>query len=194
MGTLPTVADLRARRLELTRVALHERLLAGELDDVRVIVETLAQEFEMADVAAAAVKLLHAASGDSDEREIPSALPAPQPPGSFARPRGPRGVVGGSRDASGARRPHRESSEALTRIFVGVGRQAGVAPRDLVGAITAEAGVPFGDIGAIDIADRFALVEVPERLADTIISALRATTIRGRKALVRRERADVARR
>jgi ATP-dependent RNA helicase DeaD len=185
MATLPTVADLRARRLELTRVSLHERLLAGDLDDVRVVVETLAQEFDLADVAAAAVKLLLAASREGDDREIP---PAHAP---VDRPRAPRAASGPG--AAGSRRPRRDSSEALTRIFVGVGRQAGIAARDLVGAITGEAGVPFGEIGAIDITDRFALVEVPERLADTIIAALRATTIRGRKALVRRERADVAR-
>ena len=31
IATVPTVADLRARRLELTRASLRERLLAGEL-------------------------------------------------------------------------------------------------------------------------------------------------------------------
>ena len=36
---MPTVADLRARRLELTRASLRERLLAGDFDDVRVVVE-----------------------------------------------------------------------------------------------------------------------------------------------------------
>jgi ATP-dependent RNA helicase DeaD len=52
VSTLPTVADLRARRLELTRAALRERLLEGELDDVRVVVESLAQEFDLVDIAA----------------------------------------------------------------------------------------------------------------------------------------------
>jgi hypothetical protein len=40
----------------------------------------------------------------------------------------------------------------------------------------------------VDMADRFALVEVPEALADTVIDALRATTIKGRRPHVRRER------
>ena len=71
MATLPTVADLRARRLDVTRAALREQMLAGDLDDVRVVVESLAQEFDIADIAAAAVKLAHAAQGDEDEREIP---------------------------------------------------------------------------------------------------------------------------
>ncbi len=41
---LPTVADLRARRLELTRAALRESLLGDDLDPFRVVVEPLADE------------------------------------------------------------------------------------------------------------------------------------------------------
>ncbi|MQA24586.1 MAG: hypothetical protein GEU94_03760, partial [Micromonosporaceae bacterium] len=44
------------------------------------------------------------------------------------------------------------------------------------------------DIGAIEIADRFSLVEVPEDAADEVIAALRRTTVKGKKATVRRER------
>jgi len=188
MGTVPTVADLRARRLELTRAKLHERLTAGDLDDVRVVVETLAQEFDLADVAAAAVKLLHAASGESDEREIPAVAAKPKFDERGGRERRPRAMAAERpQGTTRERRPRRESDEVLTRIFIGAGRQAGVGPGDLVGAITGEAGVASRDIGAIDIADRFALVEVPERLADDIIEALRKTTIRGRKATIRRE-------
>ena len=51
------MADLRARRLELTRASLRERLVQGDLDDVRVVVESLAEEFDILDVAAAAVQL-----------------------------------------------------------------------------------------------------------------------------------------
>ena len=78
VATVPTVADLRARRLEVTRASLREQLLAGDLDDVRVVVETLAQEFDIVDIAAAAVKLAHAAEAGADaEHEIPAAaLPA----------------------------------------------------------------------------------------------------------------------
>ena len=43
-------------------------------------------------------------------------------------------------------------------------------------------------VGAIEIADNFSLVEVPESLADEIIGALKATMIRGKKVNVRRER------
>jgi ATP-dependent RNA helicase DeaD len=76
----------------------------------------------------------------------------------------------------------------MTRVFVGAGRRSGVRPQDLVGAITGESNLIGREIGSIEIADRFALVEVPESAADSVITALRGTTIKGRKATVRRER------
>src|SRR5690349_22871922 len=83
---VPTVADLRARRLELTRSALREALVdaeaAGEdgdgnspLDRFRMVVQDLAGEFDLMDVAAAAVRVAHeATAGDveADETEIPT--------------------------------------------------------------------------------------------------------------------------
>ena len=73
-------------------------------------------------------------------------------------------------------------------LFIGAGRDAGVRPSDLFGAITNEAKLPPRAIGAIEIADRFSLVEVPGDSADAVIEALRRTTLRGRKVVVRRER------
>jgi ATP-dependent RNA helicase DeaD len=63
-----------------------------------------------------------------------------------------------------------------------------VRPADLVGAIANEAGLDAREIGAIDIADRFALVEVPGDAVDGVIDALRGATIRGKRVLVRRDR------
>ena len=169
---IPTVADLRARRLELTRAGLEESLLEdGDLDHFRVVVETLAENYDLMDVAAAAVKLAHEAGGvAADEEEIPDAAPPPKD-----RP---------TRPAKPGKRPDAN----MTRIFVGAGRVAGIRPKDLVGAITNEAGLQGRDIGGIEIGDRFALVEVPSDAADHVISALRGTTIKGKKATIRRER------
>ena len=55
-------------------------------------------------------------------------------------------------------------------------------------AITNEAGLQGGEIGAIQIADGFSLVEVPDAAADRVIQALRGATIRGQKVMIRRER------
>jgi ATP-dependent RNA helicase DeaD len=173
---IPTVADLRARRLEMTRAALREILLEDDLERFRVVVDTLTDEFDIVEVALAAVKFAHDAGGlPADEEEIPDAAPGPKTP---------------TRRAAGGResRPVRRPAEGMTRLFVGVGRAAGVRPQDLVGAIAGEAGLSGREIGAIEIADRFSLVEVPRGAATDVINALRRTTIKGRKAVVRHER------
>jgi ATP-dependent RNA helicase DeaD len=189
VATVPTVADLRAKRLDITRASLRERLLAGDLDHTRVVVASLAEEFDIVDIAAAAVHLAHAAGGgEGEDREIP-AVQAPPAGGASKRPLKPaRGRIGRDERGSDRESPGDDRGGNVARLFIGAGRRAGVRPGDLVGAITGEAGVESRTIGAIEIADGFSLVEVPEEMADEIIVALRATKIRGLRPTVRRDR------
>jgi ATP-dependent RNA helicase DeaD len=174
---IPTVADLHARRLELTRAALEESLIEDDFERFRVVVETLADEFDIVDVALAAVKLAHEAGGGAvDEEEIPEFVPRPE---REAR---------GRRDTGGRAGPNRPRNEGMARIFVGVGRRSGVRPQDLVGAIANESRLSGRQIGAIEIADRFSLVEVPDSAVNDVVSALRSTTIKGKRVTARRER------
>jgi ATP-dependent RNA helicase DeaD len=170
MATVPTVADLRARRLEVTRASIREHLVAGDLDNVRVVVESLAGEFDLVDVAAAAVKMAHQMSGgDSEEEEI--VAPAPS-----ADPKGPR------------RNSRPASSGDNVKLFIGAGRKAGIRPADLVGAITGEAGITSKSLGAIQIAENFSLIEVPEQIADDVVKAMKGASLRGQKVTIRRDR------
>src|SRR4051794_23378361 len=78
--TVPTVAELRTRRLDVTKASIRELILAGDLDDVRVVVDTLAQEFDIVAIASAAVKLAHQAqASDDSERDIPAVVPHERP-------------------------------------------------------------------------------------------------------------------
>jgi ATP-dependent RNA helicase DeaD len=177
---LPSVADLRTRRLELTRATLRESLLDDDLDAFRSVVEPLSEEFDLFEVALAAVKLAHETSGSPhDEEELPEVElhPADESDG-----RGRRKPAG--RD----QRRGRPAAQGTTRLFVGTGRSAGVRPQDLVGAITGESYLNGRDIGAIEIADRFSLVEVPESAADDVVAALKQASIKGKRTTVRRER------
>jgi ATP-dependent RNA helicase DeaD len=186
IAKVPTVADLRARQLELTRATLHETLLAGELDRFRVVVDALSDDFDIVEVALAAIKLAHAAQGGPDDDvEIPDV--SLRPDRDRDRDRGGRAGTGrpGGKDG---RRAARVPSEGMTRVYVGIGRSARVGPGDLVGAIANETSLKGRDIGGIEITDKFSLVEVPDRAVDEVIAALRATSIRGRKPPVRRER------
>src|SRR3954454_20536656 len=73
---LPTVTDLRARRLELTRSALENSLETKDVERYRVVLDSLTGEFDVENIALAAIRLLHeAAGGDADEKEIPAPLP-----------------------------------------------------------------------------------------------------------------------
>ncbi len=184
---LPTVADLRARRLELVRAALRERLLKDDdLDAFRAVVEPLGAEFDLFEVALAAVKLAHETSGSPHEEEE---LPEAELPSADDR-NGRRKADGRDQRQSAGRgqRRGRPATAGTTRLFVGTGRAAGLRPQDLVGAITGESYLSGKDIGAIEIADRFSLVEVPESAADDVVAALRQASIKGRKTTVRRER------
>ena len=175
---LPTVEDMRSRRLELTRTALRDSLLKDDLDAFRSVVEPLGEEFDLFEVALAAVKLAHETGGTpQEEEELPEVELAP------ADDRSGRRKAAG-RDA----RRVRGATQGTTRLFVGSGRSSGIRPQDLVGVITGKSNLSGRDIGAIEIADRFSLVEVPESAADDVVAALRQVSIKGRKATVRRER------
>ncbi len=185
-GKLPTIADLRARRLAAVRAALSESLLKDDdLDSFRAVVEPLGAEFDLFEVALAAVKLVHGMSGaPHEEEELPE---AELPPTGGRDDRGKASGRAQRRPAGGAQR-RRPATAGTTRLFVGTGRCAGVRPQDLVGAITGESYLSGRDIGAIEIADRFSLVEVPESAADDVVAALRQASIKGKRATVRRER------
>jgi len=186
---VPTVHDLRSRRLELTKTALEELLEGGDIDAYRTVVEALSNEHDVLDIAAAAVKLAdQSREGASDEEDIPK-VAVPVERIFTPRPSAP-GAPGGRHDAgTQAGGPKlRRKIEDVTKIYVGIGRNFGIRPADLVGAIAGEAKIDSREIGHIDIADKFSLVEVPGSAVDGIIAALRKATIRGKKVMVRRDR------
>jgi len=193
--SVPTLHDVRARRLEVTRAAVRAALDDDELDRYRALVDELAASADPRDVAAAALKLAQEArDGDPDEEDD---IPILAPPG---RPRaGDGGGTPGQRRTPGGRRegPGRAAGGderaapggEQARMYVGVGKLAGVRPADLVGALANEGRVDPRTIGAIQIADRFSLVELPAEALPRAIAALRHATIRGKPMRPRRDRA-----
>src|SRR5688572_3372977 len=154
IGKLPTEGDLRKRRLESAKETLRARIAAGGLDDMRELVESLAQEFDVIDVAAAAIAIVN---DGAEKAAVAAQEPEPIAEGSSGR---------------------------LTLLRISVGKEESIRPADLVGAIAGEAGVPSRVIGAIKIHDDYSLVEVPEELSGQIIAALQRTKIRGNKVTV----------
>jgi ATP-dependent RNA helicase DeaD len=180
IAQVPTVADLRARRLETLRASLGEAVAAGGFDEYRSVVQTLAQEHDLMNIALAAVKMAHYATGGAKEVDD-----------------GPLGAHDGgfdNRDAPRDRQPreaprasrHRGLDGPVARMYVGAGQSFGIRPQDLVGAITGEAGIKGDQIGAIEIADRFSIVELPEEAIEHVIAAISNCTLKGRKVVARR--------
>lgn len=193
--SVPSVTDVRAKRLEALRDSLYDVLNNDDLERFKVVVEELCEDHDPFDVAAAAIALTQSLQGnDDDETDIPAYSPFERP----RRDQSARGDRGGDRGERGGRQRRMRNSEpeeGMTRIFIGAGRDINIRPGDLVGAIANEANVPAKFIGAIDISERFSLVEVDSNQADKIVSAMQGVRIKGRPATVkfdgaREERSD----
>jgi ATP-dependent RNA helicase DeaD len=190
---IPTIADVRARRIEMLTAALRETLNENAYDRYRVAVQSLAEEFDALDIAAAAAKLAAEATlGDEAEesRDIPrerESIARPLSPGEGRGEGKTRGADKRAARDDGSRPPRRRTG-ATTRLVITLGEQRGVRPKDIVGAIANEAGIPGHSIGSIEIGDKFSVVEVPEAEADKVIRALSRTTIKGQRVSAKRER------
>jgi ATP-dependent RNA helicase DeaD len=154
-ASIPTAADISARRRELMKNAVLEALEAGNFDGQMAIIDELGEQYNLGEVAAAALQILWESwAGNPAEVEDEIAAQGEQP------------------------------EAGMTRLFLAMGRQDGLRPGDLVGAITNETGLPGKSVGAIDILDRTAFVEVPAENAREVIEALSKTKLRGRRVRV----------
>lgn len=66
----------------------------------------------------------------------------------------------------------------MVRFFLGVGREHKVLPKDIVGAIAGETGIPGKAIGAIRILDTYSFVEIPQEHASQVYEIMKDRTIR----------------
>jgi ATP-dependent RNA helicase DeaD len=169
LAPVPSAEQLEHQRLEKTKALVLEAV--GNSVGAELKAWIAGTGIDAAELGAAAVMLLHREHFGAAEIEGPE-IPAPRRSAPRARP--PRET--------------KPAPEGRVMLFVSLGTEAGVRAGDLVGAFANEAGLTSRDIGPIQLQHRFALVGVPEERADAVIKAMRQTTIRGRKAMVRRDR------
>ena len=67
----------------------------------------------------------------------------------------------------------------MVRLFLNIGRGQKIRPQDIVQAFTSEADIPGNVIGVINIYDRFTFVEVPEELAERVMSVMHRNKVKG---------------
>ncbi len=99
IAKVPTVADLRARQIELTVSTLRDTLASEDLEDYATVIDTLS-DYDVRDLALAAIKWAHLTSGAVvDEKEIPDASIR------LERDSNARGKFGRDRDAGRGDKP-----------------------------------------------------------------------------------------
>lgn len=138
-----------------------ETALEGEdIATYMLLLETLFERHDPAEVAAAAVALLRKRGVSPPARPTGTAVPQAQS------------------------RPPSQPTPAWVKLFVSLGKKDDAGPGDLLGAITGEADVQGDKVGRIDIKETFSIVEVDQEVADRVIEALNGTTVCGRSLRV----------
>lgn len=139
-GTLPTDASVLERQREQIVSKMQTILEQDRYQDYLPIVETLEKDYDVQDIAAAALKFM---------QEGAKALEEPEEEGSLPDALANTGAKPG-----------------MVRLFVNIGRSSRVTVRDIVQSIAIEAEIPARSIGRISIYDKFSFVEVPMEHAE----------------------------
>ncbi len=174
-GRLPTLRDVAnirtSRLLEEIRLALETGTLERWLT---LVEEFLAEQFPdggvtSMDMAAAMLKLLMQRDfGDQDGAEVKDDWAE-----RTARPSRRQRDADRPREREGGPGERRQRPDmTMTGIRLNVGHMHGVTPREIVGAIAGECGIPGRCIGAIDIRNDSCVVDIAGNLADDVLAVL----------------------
>jgi ATP-dependent RNA helicase DeaD len=167
---LPTIADVVSQRREAFKERLREVIAKDGLEPYIVMAEQMGDEYSPTELAAAAFKLLLGVQLKPSEDKLAESEPEP---------------VGVERKRIPARKRGKGKTfgpeRGMTRLYIDIGREDGVRPADLVGAIANEADIPGRSIGAIELFDRFSLVDVPSGQSEHVLETLKGIRIRNRK-------------
>ena len=168
---LPSLRDVRDTRIKNFKEQISLIIGKEELEPYREVVEEMIQEqaISMEDAASALCYLAQR------ERPFPDANDnTPEPPMWQERERRPRGD-----DRDDPR------NQGKKRYRIGVGREHGVSPGEIVGAIANEGGISGKDIGHIRLFDQFSTVYLPEDLSPEVLSTLSESRIRNQQLEMR---------
>jgi len=174
---LPTPTDILARR-----DAQFLLKMGGQLENVSgnehtLVAQMVAAGYAVEDVAAAAIRLARAQEQQRPIEEIREAPARPQRHAQFEE----------QPDRRPARPPRRkgEREPGMVRLWLNVGAAHGIRPRDIVGAIAGETGIPGRSIGAIEIQPQQTFVDVAERHASQVLHKMKHWKVRGRVVVLK---------
>ena len=173
---LPSMRDVRDMRIRQFKEDVSRSLELGDekLADFRNIVNELMTEGDMSpeDLAAALCFMAQ------KERPFPDGK-EPERPQRQRRERDDRRGERGER-GDRPRRDRREDNEGMVRYRVEVGREQGINPGDLVGAIANESKISGKSIGHIRLFERFSSIYLPEGMDDSTLASLKQVKVRNK--------------
>ena len=181
---IPSVEQVEGRRADLIFDTLKERLESGKFDTYQDNIDRLLEQGHTpTDIAGALATMLRESSGREGEHIAEDH--EPEKPARKEKSREARPQQEG-RDARDERGPKPKfergpvpQEQGMTRLFLSLGKTHGVLPKDIVGMMYREAGLPDGSLGRITLFPRHTLVDVPENFADQAIRATRSSKLRG---------------
>ncbi|MFZ7120327.1 MAG: DEAD/DEAH box helicase [Eubacteriaceae bacterium] len=86
-----------------------------------------------------------------------------------------------------SRRPNKDSS--MVRMFINIGKNKKINPRDVVKSIASETSISGSKIGDIDIYDNYTFVDIPKEYAEEVIDLMQKNTIKGNRINIERAKA-----
>jgi ATP-dependent RNA helicase DeaD len=187
---LPSRADVADRRATLFKDSITEVLNSQNLEFFEQLVASYIEEHGRGPQTVAAA-LAYLAQKDRPLVPPPEAEPRRErfsagPPRAERRDRGPPARDRGP-PTSDARprmeRPRREARDAVPHIRyrIEVGREHGVQPGNIVGAIANEAGMDAVHIGRVEIFDTYSFVGLPAGMPKDVYQRLRKAWVCGQQ-------------
>jgi ATP-dependent RNA helicase DeaD len=170
---LPSREDVAGRRINQFKQTITDTLESQDLNFFEDLIEGYQGEHNvgLAEIAAALAFLL--------QRERPL-VPEPQEelPPQRERP-ATKGRAG--REARGVPPRGRPPEAGMRRYRIEVGRDHGVEPKHIVGAIANEAGIESRYIGQIRLYDEYSTVDLPEGMPREVLAHLKKVWVCGRQ-------------
>lgn len=181
---LPTRNEIVDRRIDQFKRQITETIESQELDFFRELMESFQNEqaLDMEDVAAALAFLVQ--KDQPLQPEIEDIPPETERRGG-ERPERSRDREGGrertGREGGERRERFNANSDMdMRRYRIEVGREHGVQPKNIVGAIANEIGLDSNFIGNISIRDHFTLLDLPEGMPADSFNHLKGVRVCGR--------------
>jgi ATP-dependent RNA helicase DeaD len=147
---VPSPGDILERQMELVKTQLGGILAQGGYSSYKNAIAEFTIDYDALDIAAAALKLFQEGYKENNVEDSKTM--------DFGNTCAENGLV---------------------RLFINAGRQQKIQPQDIVRTIAEEADIEGSIIGVINIYDKFTFVEVPEDVAERVLSVMHKNTIKG---------------